>query len=105
MSSPVGADKALTFAFEEKVVEVKGKKFKLRELTAEQYDECIKAATGADDDIDMVVLLRLMLLQSLEDPKSEAEDLGKFPYSVVRQLTTAVNRLHFTDAVASEGNG
>ena len=90
------------FEFEERTVDIKGKTFKLRELNAEQYDECMKSATGADDDIDMVVLLRLMLLQSLQEPKLASDELGKLPYSVIRQLTTAVNRLHFAEP--SSGN-
>jgi hypothetical protein len=100
----VSAKEGLTFEFEEKQLEVKGKEFKLRELTAEKYDECVKLATGPDDDIDMVTLLRLMLLESLQEPKLEADQLGKLPYSVIRQLTTAVNRLHFTDTTAASGN-
>jgi hypothetical protein len=91
----VAADKGLTFEFEETSVDIKGQTFKLKELTTEKYDEAIRAATGADDDIDMVILLRMMLIDSLVEPKLESDDIARLPHSVTRKLTTAVNRLHF----------
>lgn len=93
----MSADKGLTFDFEERDVEIKGTTFKLRELTTEKYDECIKSATGDDEDIDMVVLLRLMLIDSLVEPKIDNESIAKLPHSITRKLTTAVNKLHFSD--------
>ena len=93
----MSADKGLTFEFEEREVEIKGTTFKLRELTTEKYDECIKAATGEDEDIDMVVLLRLMLIDSLVDPTLTVDQIASLPHSITRKLTTAVNKLHFSD--------
>jgi hypothetical protein len=83
--------------FEEREVSIRGTEFKIRELSAEEYDTCLKSATKPDGDIDMVLLLRLMVLKSLQEPKMGAEDLTKLPYKVSRQLSSAVNDLHFGD--------
>lgn len=83
--------------FEEREVEIRGAKFTIRELSAEEYDTCLKAATKADGDIDMVLLLRMMVLRSLQEPKMAAEDIIKLPYKVSRRLSSAVNELHFGD--------
>jgi hypothetical protein len=83
--------------FDEKVVEIRGAKFTIRELSAEEYDTCLKAANKADGDIDMVLLLRLMVMRSLQEPKMSAEDISKLPYKVSRRLASAVNELHFGD--------
>lgn len=83
--------------FDEREVEIRGSAFKIRELSAEEYDNCLKAATKVDGDIDMVLLLRLMTIRSLQEPKMSAEDIAKLPYKVSRRLSTAVNTLHFGD--------
>ena len=83
--------------FDEKTVEIRGAKFTIRELSAEEYDTCLKAATKQDGDIDMVLLLRMMVIRSLKEPSMTAEDNTKLPYKVSRRLASAVNELHFGD--------
>jgi len=83
--------------FEERDTEVRGTVYRFRELSAVQYDECLKMATKADEDIDMVLLLRLMLVKSLVEPKLSAVQISELPYKVTRQLSTVVNRMHFAD--------
>lgn len=83
--------------FEERQVEIRGQKFTIKELSAEEYDTALKAATKPDGDIDMVLLLRMMVLRSLQEPKMSAEEVNRLPYKVSRRLATAVNELHFGD--------
>lgn len=89
--------------FTHKELTLRGKTYKIRELSAKEYDDCVKMATKADDDVDMVALLRLMVSKSIVDPKLTADDLADLPYGVSRRLGSAVNRLHFSDD-EDEGN-
>lgn len=89
--------------FVERELTLRGRTFRLRELNAGAYDECVRAATKPDDDIDMVVLLKLMVSKSLVEPKLGPDDLAELPYKVSRQLSAAVNQLHFSDD-DEEGN-
>lgn len=83
--------------FDERKVEIRGAEFTIKELSAEEYDTTLKSATKADGDIDMVLLLRLMTIKSLQEPKMSPEDMAKLPYKVSRRLASAVNDLHFGD--------
>jgi len=83
--------------FDERKVEIRGAEFTIKELSAEEYDTALKQATKEDGDIDMVLLLRLMTIKSLQEPKLSAEDISKMPYKVSRRLSSAVNELHFGD--------
>jgi len=83
--------------FDERKVEIRGAVFTIKELSAEEYDTALKQATKEDGDIDMVLLLRLMTIKSLQEPKLSAEDISKMPYKVSRRLSSAVNELHFGD--------
>jgi hypothetical protein len=83
--------------FEEREISIRGTTFKIRELSAEEYDNCLKGATKPDGDIDTVLLLRLMAMKSLKDPSLSAEEINALPYKVSRRLSTAVNELHFGD--------
>lgn len=87
----------VTSEFREQTIEVRGIKYVLRELSATEYDDLVKIATGPDDEIDLTALLKLMMSKCLVEPKLSAEELGAKPYPVIRKLNEAVNRLHFGD--------
>lgn len=82
----------------ETTVEIRGIKYVLRELTATEYDDLVKIATGPDDEVDLTALLKLMMSKCLVEPKISAEEFGNKPYPVVRKLNDVVNRMHFGDA-------
>lgn len=87
----------LSNGFDAKELVLRGATYRLREMSAAEYDDCIKKATGEGDEVDMVVLNRLMILKSLEEPVLDAEGLAAMPYRLVRKLGTAVNALHFDE--------
>ena len=95
--TPINKDSQNLTEFEERTVSIRGSEFTIRELSAEEYDTCLKSATKADGDVDMVLLLRLMTLKSLQAPKMSAEEISKLPYRISRRLGSAVNELHFGD--------
>lgn len=90
--------------FVERELTLRGTTYRIRELSAKEYDDCVKMASKSDDETDMVALLKLMTSKSLVSPKLSADDLAALPYKINRQLGSAVNRLHFSDDEDDEGN-
>lgn len=77
-------------------LEAKGRTFKLRELTAGEYDKCVKLATGEDGALDTIQLLRWMMMKSIVEPENfTAEQYDALPFTVSRKLSEAVNDIHF----------
>jgi len=78
-------------------VAVRGKHFRFRELSASEYDACVKLATSEETgDVDTVQLLRQMIRKGSVEPVLSYEDLGKLPFGVVTAISKAVNDLHFS---------
>jgi hypothetical protein len=76
----------------------KGKTFSFRELSAEEYDQCVELASkgeGDDKSLDTVQLLRWMIVRGSVDPKLDPASLGKLPFSATTKISKAVNDLHF----------
>lgn len=92
----------LTVEFEEKAVEVRGRVYRFRELTANEYDEIIKLATDENDNADLATVLKLMVIKCCVDPKLTDVTFGELPMPVSRQLTSTVNRMHFSDVMPKE---
>lgn len=86
----------LTDEFRTSEIVVRGTTYKLRELSAAEYDDILKLATGADESADLSAVLKLMALKSIVEPKITAEELAAKPYTVYAKLLGAVNRLHFS---------
>ena len=95
MSSPLTADT--------KKISVRGTKYTIRELTAGEYDECIRASTNGEDEVDTVLLGKLMALKAV-DPKMTDDELSKLPFRVWRAINRAVNELHYVAEETEEGN-
>ena len=75
-------------------VETRGRTYKFRELSAEEYDASVELATK-DDVLNTVQLLRWMITKSSVDPKLSPADVAKLPLGVVGAIGKAVNDLHF----------
>lgn len=97
---------ALSPDFDEQVVTVRGVDYKLRELSIGEYDDLQKKATvtrtnpltGEDrEETDTVLLLRLMVLACVVDPKLTSEKFAQMPMRAAGRLNAAVNRMHFGD--------
>lgn len=96
--------------FEEQVITVRGIDYKLRELSIGEFDELQKKATvvrtnpltGEDnEDTDSALLLRLMVLACVVEPKLTSEKFTQMPMRAAGRLNAAVNRMHFGEEPAS----
>jgi len=102
---------ALGPEFNEQVVSIRGVDYKLRELSIGEYDDLQKKATvmrtspltGEDrEETDTVLLLRLMVLASVIDPKMTPDKFAAMPMRAAGRLNAAVNRMHFDPEPESE---
>lgn len=94
--------------FETVDVSAGGITYTLRELNAGEYDECLTIATDDKGDVDMVMMVRLMLIKSIQSPPLSDVELAQLPYRVSRALKRAVSSLHWSgdqDEVAAEAEG
>ena len=102
--------RSLTTAdFNEEVVKIRDKDFRLRELSIGEYDDLIKLATTErtnsitgeeEEQTANQLLLKLMVLKCVVDPKLTAEKLASMPMRLVLKLNQAVNRMHYGDEPA-----
>jgi uncharacterized membrane protein YukC len=98
--------------FETVDINIGGITYTLRELNAGEYDECLNVATNAESgDVDMVMMVKLMLIKSIQTPDLTDVQLMALPYKVSRSLKRAVSQLHWageqdnTAAAAEEEEG
>lgn len=93
----------LTPEFIEREVPGRGVTYRLRELTAGEYEQCREKATTKKTDAfgqeyeaeDGRLLLKLLILATVAEPKLKAEDLVVMPARVRFSLNRAVNDLYF----------
>jgi len=85
--------------FAEVETTIGGITYRLRELTAGEYDECLTISTRDDEEgtVDMVMMAKLMLVKGLVDPPLKDHQIANLPYKTVRQLRQAVTNLHWGD--------
>jgi len=97
--------------FTEEVVKIRDQEFRLRELSIGEYDDLVKKAstehtnamTGEEEErTDNQLLLKLMVLKCVVDPKVSAADLSSMPMRVVLKLNQTVNRMHYGDEPSEE---
>jgi hypothetical protein len=82
--------------FETVDINIGGNTYTLRELNAGEYDECLNVATNAESgDVDMVMMVKLMLIKSIQSPNLTDVQLMALPYKVSRSLKRAVSQLHW----------
>lgn len=81
--------------FRTEEVTIRGTTYKMRELSANEYDEILKIATPPDEDqADLATVLKMMANKSMVEPAGL--DLGSKPYPVYSKLLQTVNKLHFS---------
>lgn len=80
--------------FRTEEVTIRGVTYKMRELSANEYDAILKVASGPDDNADLATVLKMMADKSLIDPIGV--DLGSKPYPVYSKILQTVNKLHFS---------
>lgn len=90
-------------ALDTRKIKVRGTKYTIRELTAGEYDDCVRAATNAEDEVDTVLLAKLMALKCVEPPMTDVEQSG-LPFRVWRAINRAINELHYVAEETDEGN-
>lgn len=105
MSTPKTDD----FVFETRDAVIGGKKFKFRELSVEENDECSDGARDENGLINGRTMMRLMIIQSAVEPKIDSELLSKMPQRVYLRLCDIVNDLNNPDTLGDgkddgEGN-
>lgn len=89
--------------FAEKEVVDHGTTYRLRELSSKKYDELYKKSDiKGDGDPDTVMLLRLMLIEALQEPKLTGDQIADLPFRLVNKLSRACNDLHFGDEPDNE---
>ena len=86
--------------FDEVEVEVGGVAYKLRELSAGEYDEALRVSTKDDGDVDMVMMVNLMLIKGSAEPPLKDTQLAALPYKTSRALKRAISDLHWADEQA-----
>ena len=94
----------------EVILHIREKKYRLRELTIGEYDDLVKKATTKKEgplgneieDLDNVLLLRLMVLKCCVEPKLTPELLSSLPMRMVGKLNQTVNSMHYGDEPETE---
>jgi hypothetical protein len=85
---------------------MRGVTYVLRELSAADYEKCLKAATSEDGrSIDNALMFKLMLDKCLVEPKSQGGAIFNKPYPVMRKLNDIVDILHYTPEEVVEEDG
>jgi hypothetical protein len=85
-------------------VRLRGVDYRMVELSAQQYDQLLAQATsevdgplGKTEQTDEALLLRLMTIKCITEPKMTADAYADLGLRVTRKLQTLVNGLHFGD--------
>lgn len=86
-----------------KSIKVRGTDYTIRELTAGEYDECIRGATNGEDEVDTVLLAKLMAMKCVTPALSDTQ-LAALPFRVWRSINRAINDLHYVAEETEEGN-
>jgi hypothetical protein len=86
---------------------MRGVTYVIKELPADEYEKCLKAATVRDEElgrdrVDNEVLFKLMLDKALVEPKMKVAEVFAKPYPVIRKLSDIVDELHYTPEVPEE---
>jgi len=84
--------------FQVRTVTLRKKKYVLKELSASQYQKCLKLARLDEEDPDEA-LFKLMLDKAIIEPKGvSVEKIYNGPFTVVQRLNEILREMHFTPA-------
>lgn len=84
-----------TSLFPQKSVEARGTKYTFRELSAGEYDQCVKNASDDEGVVNSVQLLRWMMIKGSVEPKLTASAIANLPLFVIGELGRVVNDLNY----------
>ena len=77
-------------------ITLRGQEYMIREITTDQYEECVEAATNeVDGTVRFDRLLKVMTLRCISPSLAVRET--PLPYPVYRTLEGIVNIMHFLD--------
>lgn len=85
----------LSEEFLEETAVIRGVTYRFRELDGEKYEEFLKLSEGPDGDANLSTVLRLMIPESMIEPKLTVEQIYRKPLPVLTAIQTIVNRMHF----------
>lgn len=80
--------------FEEKTITVKGQKFRFRELSVAENDECADSAKNPDGTINGRTMMRMMIIKSSLEPKLDSDMIGNLPNRAYIKIYDAVSDLN-----------
>lgn len=100
------ASEAMEFPFEERELVVGDKKFRFRELSVQENDDCADSAKDQDGRINGRTMMRLMIIQSSVEPKLTPKMLALLPQRVYHKIYDLVNDLNDPETLGKdEGEG
>lgn len=115
MATRVKEPTALSEEFLEETAVIRGTTYRFREISGAKYEEFLKTAEGPEGTANLGTVLRLMIPESMVEPKLTSDQFYSKPLPVVTAIETIVNKMHFRtepvtapDAEAegeSSGNG
>jgi hypothetical protein len=92
--------------FEEKTVTIKGKKFRFRELSVAENDECADSAKNPDGTINGRTMMRMMIMKSSVEPKLDSDIIAELPnrmYIRIYDVVSALNTIELGEDPEDEG--
>ena len=92
--------------FEEKTVTIKGKKFRFRELSVAENDECADSAKNPDGTINGRTMMRMMIMKSSLEPKLDSDTISELPnrmYIRIYDVVSALNTIELGEDPEDEG--
>ena len=92
--------------FEEKTVTIKGKKFRFRELSVAENDECADSAKNPDGTINGRTMMRMMIMKSSLEPKLDSDIIAELPnrmYIRIYDVVSALNTIELGEDPEDEG--
>jgi hypothetical protein len=86
---------------------MRGVTYVIKELPADEYEKCLRAATSTDEEtgrdrVNNETLFKLMLDKALVEPKMKVAEVFAKPYPVIRKLSDIVDELHYTPEIPDE---
>jgi hypothetical protein len=91
--------------FEEKTVTIKGQKFRFRELSVAENDECADAARNPDGTVNGRTMMRMMIIKASLDPKLDTDMIGNLPQRAYIKIYDAVSDLNTIDLSDEDEDG
>lgn len=92
----------LSEEFREETFYIRGVKYVFRELDGEKYEEFLKLSEGPDGDANLSTVLRLMIPESMVEPKLTVEQIYRKPLPVLSAIQNIVNKMHFATEPVGE---